>query len=381
VIAFCRSSKSLLAVAALLALSPLGQAQQRIVVPHGAGVGQALDQREGNDELHVPGRYAPSRVLSVYRIKDLSIPAQGLSLDALSLRRDGLKTTSFRDHSWKTTVKLSSKGVALPSQIDDGSFNAAHGGDLTTVLTAASIRYPDLPQPGSGPAPFAVRMKFAQPFVLQGAQALAVEILSESPQSQSENHYWYADFEAFDRSAEEGKVRLLGRGCPFGFQSFASAPPLDGETPLEVYSYTRVSGTAPQFALLWTAAQAQSWGALPLPLDLTPVGASGCRIYVEPMLLDAAIIDTGDPRGLVRFALPAIPRVGAFANLKLYQQAMVLEPSANPLGLRTSNYLEITTGKLADPLPARTLYHSSSISNDVPTRGLDGGLVLEIEAH
>lgn len=366
--------------AVLVSLTP-ALAQSNVVVPMGAGVPNALDLAEGNGDLHVPAKQAPSRVLTVYRCQDLGVPAQGLTIQAVALRRDGKRSSNYKDHEWLQSVFVSSDGVLRPSRIGADSFAAAHGKDLSTVLQDQKIRWPVLPVPAQPPAPFAVQLPFSQPFVLLPGRDLCVEIRSVTPSTQSENLYWYVDFEDFDRSSAEGSVRRLGAGCPFGFQLYGASPPLDGETPLEVYSYTRLTGPGPQFALLLNGAQDQSFGPVPLPLDLTAFGAPGCRLYLEPLWTNIAVVDTSDARGLARFDLPPLPKNPRYAGVRIYQQALVVDLAANAFGMRFSNYLELTLGATADPLPARTLYHSSSATGDVPTRALDGGLVLELRTR
>jgi hypothetical protein len=83
----------------------------------------------------------------------------------------------------------------------------------------------------------------------------------------------------------------------------------------------------------------RSWGGIPLPLDLGPLGAPGCSLYTD-RALGLVVPNTG---GGSAFALtiPAAPRlVGATTHW----QGLFLAPLANPLGLATSDYLSITLG-------------------------------------
>ncbi len=380
---FNRSASWALPSALILVLlsSSALTAQSRFVLPHGAGVASPLAKREGNRDFFLPGRYAPSRVLCVYRAQDLKVPMAGLKLTGLALRRDGQRATAYRDHEWKQTLRISSHGVRRPALLGDASFKAAHGVDLSTVLKQKKLRYPAVARPGMPPAPFSVRLRFQQPFLLLPGRDLCMELLSESLSSARESHYWYADFEAFDRSKAMGSTRMLGRGCPFGFQTRGESLPLDGETPLRFRSYTRIIGVPRQLALLWLGAQDRSLGQLPLPLDLRAAGAPGCSLYIEPLMTLIGLIDDKDSRGTARFSIGIIPKLPFLAGIKLYAQSFVFEKSANALGVRTSSYLELRLGKTAEPLPARTLYHSSSTTMDKPTRALDGGLVLELSTQ
>ncbi len=344
----------------------------------GNGAKTNLRTTEGNSALHLPGRNAPSRVQVVYRGTDLKVPAAGWKLTSFSLRRDGLKTTTFKAHTYKQTVTLSSKDVPLPCVASTGSFASNRGSDAVTVMNGRAVSWPASATPSAPPAPFRVVFKFDKPFVLLPARNLCVEIVSESTTSSTGNYYWYADAEAFDRSSAKGSMRSLGRGCSFSFQIRGKALPIDGEAPLDSYAYTRVYSATPQPALLLTGSQASTWGGLKLPVDLTSIGAPGCKLYVAPAFGLAGLTIGGDARGLVKFSLGILPKQTVFQGIKLYQQAVVVDPLTNALGFRFSNYIEMTLGRLSDPLPARLAYHSSSLTTDVPSKSIDAGLVMSL---
>jgi hypothetical protein len=75
-------------------------------------------------------------------------------------------------------------------------------------------------------------------------------------------------------------------------------------------------------------------GATPLPFDLTSLGAPGCTINVDPV---AVILGVADGAGNAELSSQLSGNV-AFRGFYWYEQAMVLNPAANPLGLQMSNY-------------------------------------------
>lgn len=87
-------------------------------------------------------------------------------------------------------------------------------------------------------------------------------------------------------------------------------------------------------AMLVTGLSDASWSGLPLPLNLLPVGAPGCWALAS---LDATSL--GIATGNVATIPFQIPTVGAL-GVRLFQQAVVVDPTSNALGLVVSNALE-----------------------------------------
>jgi hypothetical protein len=75
-------------------------------------------------------------------------------------------------------------------------------------------------------------------------------------------------------------------------------------------------------------------GATPLPVDLAPYGAPGCRVYTSWDVTDAFVVWHGERA----FALPPAP---SLAGLPLHWQALQPHPPTNALGLATSNLLRM----------------------------------------
>lgn len=84
-----------------------------------------------------------------------------------------------------------------------------------------------------------------------------------------------------------------------------------------------------------------TWGANSLPLDLTPVGMTGCHAHVS---VDH-IVTLANSGGASQWMIPvpaSVPLVGA----RLYLQGSLVEPTANPFGMVVSNALAIVVGAL-----------------------------------
>lgn len=74
-------------------------------------------------------------------------------------------------------------------------------------------------------------------------------------------------------------------------------------------------------------------GTLPLPFDLAPFGAPGCRLEVDPLSVQLLFANAS---GDASWPL-SLPYQPAVLGLMFHQQGMVLDPAANALGLTASN--------------------------------------------
>lgn len=362
--------------ALLISAAALG-AQATLVLPAGPGVSGDLAKREGNTGFHLPAGRAPSRVLCVYRGGGIQLPPQGFTIRSIAFRRDAGRTGSFRYHSWKLSIAISSKGVPSPSLLDPTSFDRNHGSDRRLVLNAKQVQWPAIGRPPSPPGPFAVSIKLDAPFVWTGGN-LCLDFRSDPAAGTKASAYWYTDAENFTWSAGSGARSPLGRGCPFGYQVWAKLPPLDGEAHQVFYAYTRVSAARGRPAVLALGVSDTSFGQVPLPLDLTGLGAPGCKLQVGPVLQFPSLTIPGDARGTVVHDLGPLPAASGLAGGVFYAQSFVVDPGANRLGLRFSNHLKVTLGKASSPLPARLLYHSGPVLSDQPTGARDTGLIVQL---
>lgn len=128
----------------------------------------------------------------------------------------------------------------------------------------------------------------------------------------------------------------FGAGCAgsSGVPSLAVAPyslPWLGDTVR-----TRVANIAQtSIGSLFVTSFAPSF----LPMSLAPLGAPGCDLYLQP---DA--IEFRTPVGLVVDWTLAIPSTPSLAGVALFQQALPVDVTANPLGLTATNGLRLNVG-------------------------------------
>jgi hypothetical protein len=125
----------------------------------------------------------------------------------------------------------------------------------------------------------------------------------------------------------------FGEGCA-GTGGIPTIAPAAGSLPRLGTNFTVEFGNlaAPGTAVVALIGASRSqWGATPLPLDLTPLGASGCDLAVSP---DAtATVVSGPSIASLSLLVPPLPNLVGAA---LHWQGAVLDFPANPLGIITT---------------------------------------------
>jgi hypothetical protein len=92
-------------------------------------------------------------------------------------------------------------------------------------------------------------------------------------------------------------------------------------------------GTPSGNAFLAIGGSDASWGAIPLPLDLTPFGAATCRLLCS---LDLAVPTPLDVNGQANLPL-SIPGDPSLVGRAFFNQWLVVDPAANALQMLLSN--------------------------------------------
>jgi hypothetical protein len=149
-----------------------------------------------------------------------------------------------------------------------------------------------------------------------------------SPAQVFDNELWQYS------TATPASYTPLGPGCrgTSGAPTL-SAPP--GSLPWidDTFDVDLLQAPPTGAAFMATGFSSSAWGGRPLPLDLGPFGAPGCPLRVAPFVwFPFARLASGTPRW--RLSIPNDPRL---AGLVFYNQALVLDAGANPLGAVVSD--------------------------------------------
>lgn len=125
-----------------------------------------------------------------------------------------------------------------------------------------------------------------------------------------------------------GFFTAQGSSCASGFSHSATGNPAPGQN---VQFRLNAPSSFAGVATLLFGAQAAS-------IDLTPIGATGCRLYLQPQIvLGVAGFGTTD----VQMRLPT---TNSLIGQSLFTQFAMPQPGQNRLGLATTNRLETTVG-------------------------------------
>jgi len=134
----------------------------------------------------------------------------------------------------------------------------------------------------------------------------------------------------FDRLAGRASYFTFGSGCGgVTLGAVSGARPVLGQT-----FRTRIanlgSGAVAVFGLIGFSRT--QWGAYTLPLDLGFLGIPGCRLYTS---IDAMVpLPFNNRSATWKLPIPALPEL---AGWRFYQQGLVIDASANPVGAILTN--------------------------------------------
>jgi len=137
---------------------------------------------------------------------------------------------------------------------------------------------------------------------------------------------------------DDGWAELFGAGCA----GSSGVPELGTHTQPRIgnplHTHVSLPPASHVLALTLLGASRTEYGPLPLPFDLGVLGMPGCMLAVSADILLLHNIDGFSP-GLM------VPNIPAFYQSEFYVQGMVLEPTANALGLIWSRGLRCVVGR------------------------------------
>jgi hypothetical protein len=123
---------------------------------------------------------------------------------------------------------------------------------------------------------------------------------------------------------------VFGSGCAGagGTPSLSGTPPWLGEGFTLTVNNLPTSGST----FCYLGLSKQRWGALSLPFDLAPLGASGCLLSTDPLLL-VPMTNNGGTASFVA----TVPGSPSTLGAVFYNQAWAADATANSLGITVSN--------------------------------------------
>jgi hypothetical protein len=241
--------------------------------------------------------------------------------------------------------------AATTSRTSTSTYATNHGTDLKTVIAKKIVNFPAVNAPGSLPAPFTYVMTFDTPFIYLGQGSVCYEIVCTN------NNYTGGTLLSLDLAQDNVmKNQRFGDGC-------------GGATLTGTYAAPNLQQTASGLpasttAFLMIGYDNESLSGVPLPLDLSGLGAAGCSLFVAPLVF---LPQASSAAGVATFSLDTS---GAPADVMVQLQVLALAPSVNPMGL------VFTNGLLASPRTPMAVMRNWNSNIALPTGNLQIGLGL-----
>lgn len=268
-------------------------------------------------------------------------------MKALSLRQPRLGPLSNRFLlDFEIRVGATTKTQATMSNVFAQNFDV---GTPVVVLPRTQLEFPDfVPGGPTSPTDFFVTIPWVNTFAWNATpgQSFVMQVIVYG------NSYGgIAAGYAFDSTGGSSIARLYGSGpnstsgtlerglglvLGLRAETHTAVPRLFSTNTPQINDSFRVrveQARASTPGLMLLGFSATSWSGLPLPLDLSVLGAGGCELLVSPdLVLPFATTASG-----TGFVVYDVPNDLYLLNLAFYNQAMIAEPSANALGYAFSN--------------------------------------------
>jgi len=263
----------------------------------------------------------------------LLAPLQGKKIRSIRVRRNHSADT-FAGGTIDMELYLShaANGPWALSEV----FAQNRGADHQLVFDGL-VELPAAPAPAQAPAPWggtsSVTIRLAQPFLYRGGP-LCIETVTKATNAQTP--WWPIDAEV---TSTQGTVTPYGTSCISGM---GVAPAGADATSFTVGNtavlYLRGTHTPAAALCMVGVSKTRLLGNIPLPLDLTSLGASGCSLQSSATAVIAANLsylpNSTRVSGEVSIGIPVDSNLQGVA---VYSQWAVAEPGANPMGFTFSN--------------------------------------------
>jgi hypothetical protein len=295
----------------------------------------------GSDNV-IPFGWYPVKYQQVFHGTELPT---AFTMAGLSLRQDERASVA---HSFTVDMEIqvgyTTKTPATMSTTFAANFDA---GTPVVVVPRAQIVFPDQPSTGpTDPSDFFLTIPFNNTFDWGPSPGMNFLVqVTVFGNSNGGNPWGYA----FD--ATSGTARLYGSpanassgvldsnyGLVMGLRelSHTAVPVLYSTNEPQIGDTCRIrlaQARAASPALSCLGFSNTAWNGIPLPFDLAPLGAPGCRVLIS--VTDARPVTT-NAQGAASFTY-SIPNDIYLLRLAFYNQFVVADPGANSLGLALTN--------------------------------------------
>lgn len=277
-----------------------------------------------------------SRTQLIYDVSN--IPVASAVWNSVSVRRPGKGGNSYLGNSnpavtTNGTIMMSVSPMAWNSTATN--FAGNHGSTPITVFTGM-ISLPAQPAQNIWPFPWETPIPFNTPFpyVAASGSTLVFDLLQTGNTSSSS---WYV--EAYNRDlgarSENGGPQST---CKFSNGAYNSGlgynSPYLGSNWLVNYQ-GGLPANMPAVGALGSQGVGGTWAGVPLPIDLTPFGAPGCRWTID-VVVTSALQVVGTSMNIYQWPNLTVPNDPGIVGANFFDQALFVDPPANAAGLVVS---------------------------------------------
>ncbi len=359
-----------LAAAALAVLATEAHAQLRqIVSPSNAAT------VEGVSRLGFP--WGGNSALRYQQLYGLSADPTAVGLiNQVAFRRDNdTAVTSGNYAAFSPNFQLSVSTSPRTTMTMSKTFAANIGTDVQVVHTG-SLNWPAQVKAPPGPTPFAYAIPFTTPFLYVSPTGdILLDFAVTSPNNT--NTSFFSDASP---SGGGSVSRQLGPGCPSGVNLVSVFSNWGPGSTARILQYDG-AGNVP--SVLSIGSTSPTYGGVPLPFDLAPLGAPGCRVYhdnllqIQGTMSGTAGIYTG--RWDFTFEIPNNPFLAGFQVRTQFINLADIGAN-NPMNLSVSAGHEITIATPAPGRPPHSEAHASGLTATVAALLQQGaGIVTEFQ--
>lgn len=278
------------------------------------------------------------------RVQNLFYVDSGASGTAtgIALRRyfDPLNVADMPAYTVELELRMghSRRSAAVASM----RFAENHDADLSNVVRRRVFNFPRVPGQTQGPYPFSFRMPFDTPFALTANRWALWEAYIHT--SSNCNFWEFAPELAGHDPGTQHPITDIGQKCPAGWfdnQLSVGRQHLGVRTQVLLGSETAVNPN--NIPVLFIGTRSDTWLGQTLPVNLTPIGATGCFVNISLDLVWPPAMTLGQGWDTALFMFE-VPNDGRLLGKDIYWQGARFGSPSNRAGIVTSQGVHTRIG-------------------------------------
>ena len=264
---------------------------------------------------------------SIVDVSDISVPAA--VWNSIEVRRPvGLGNAN---QAITTNVTIVMSVSTTPGLSATNTFATNHGATPVTVFTGA-VNLPARNNQATWPYAWETPIPFSTPFpyVAGPAGSLVIDIYQTGNTGTAP---WYLEATSPDNGGRPGTY--FQNNC-----RFSNGNPANGVSYSSIIlpgsnwrpTFSNILPNAAGIGVIGAYGPGQTFFGLPLPIDLTPFGATGCGLYCS---MEIVVGLAANASGSAQWPLVSIPNDPALAGSDFYDHSLWVDLPANALGIVT----------------------------------------------